>query len=196
MRSQLLAVESIFTLLERGIRWSKSSLARLQWRAAFPAQVASRQQALPWPALCRLAQGPSRSSWKPRTPGTLDYSAREVVFKVAASFSDSASLSLTTSSLETAQPAMHRQDFVLSDTEQLAQHAQQEALLYQSTDAQRRERNRVAQAASRQRKRLKLAADTEALQQSADRIRVLEQQIVALKTGRAMPVAEAQRCLA
>ncbi|KAK9849960.1 hypothetical protein WJX84_009292 [Apatococcus fuscideae] len=68
--------------------------------------------------------------------------------------------------------------------------SQQEALLYQSTDAQRRERNRVAQAASRQRKRLKLAADTEALQQSADRIRVLEQQIVALKTGRAMPVAE------
>lgn len=63
--------------------------------------------------------------------------------------------STRTCSLEPLQPTIQ---YPASDTEQLAQHAQQEALNLQLTDAQRRERNKLAQAASRQRKKVSVAS--------------------------------------
>ncbi|KAK9833892.1 hypothetical protein WJX74_009155 [Apatococcus lobatus] len=72
---------------------------------------------------------------------------------------------------------------LLADTKQQEQHAQQEAARFQLT-FERRERNKVAQAAYRQRKRVKAASEKQDMQRAADRIASLEHQISDLRSGK------------
>ena len=120
----------------------------------------------------------------------------------------------TTSLYSQLTPGFPRDSPTLADTEQLAQHAEREAARFQLTERERRERNKAAQAAYRQRKRVshqthrsealerslaisppitvqaKVATDKQDLQQAADRVAVLEQQLSDLRSARTAPLLE------